>query len=50
MRTKLIALRSRQMTSTNFVLKWEKMGMATKDPRKYLEMLEVTCNKTQIDD
>ena len=33
MRTKLIALRSRQMTSTNFVLKCEKMGMATKDPR-----------------
>ena len=50
MRTKLIAFRSRQITSTNFVLQCEKMGMATKDPRKYLKMCELTCNKSKIDD
>jgi hypothetical protein len=50
MRTKLIAFRSRQITSTNFVLQCEKMGMATKDPRKYLKMCEITCNKSKIDD
>jgi uncharacterized Zn-finger protein len=50
MRTKLIALRRRQMTSTNFVLQCENMGMATKDPREYLDIGELTCNKTKIDD